>query len=688
MVRRIPNSRFLIFIAIFFFASFLGPGRLFSQTREISVKVLADEELREEPGWKDLTESCLSQVSSEFERLFGIRFRVIEFEDWTSNDRARSLETLAEELDARADKGRADILLAFTAQKNLDQSFFGYSLFKEGLVLSQYSANTSALVKTLKHEFGHLFGAVHVADAASVMDYFVQGSQFDSLNIQAVDLARERSFQTIDFPLPKKNRLKAIALYERICGDIRMSQTQGRSEEGITPAIRGVWGENWRDYTFYLDDAFLMLAHLHLENKDHDKTIATCQAALKINPANIETQNLMGIALRRKGLIEQAIEKYQDILRQKPGHPKVHYNLGIAYAKLGDLNAALSEYEKAIELKPNFTEAHNNLGEVQLRLGRIEDAEKELAQAVSLCSEYPLAHSNLAEVFCRKKDYKAAWAEAEKAIAMNPEIPDPYNIIGNIYHQQGRDEEAVKAYHKALSLDPGYEKAYFNLGICCFDEDRVGEAKKYFLKALEINRNFAEAHASLGYCLLREKNADQAIAEIERAQKLGFRPAKTHINLGAAYLQKGLIERAISEVEKALEIDPGSAMAYNNLGIAYMKKGMVKAAMDQFSKASQMDPKYKDPFFNLGNIYFQAGNLNQALDCYLQADRLGPNDGSLLNNIAVVYFEKAEYELSLSYVDKALAAGFKVHPDFLNELKKKIKGDSSAQSVQSRRSCC
>ena len=61
------------------------------------------------------------------------------------------------------------------------------------------------------------------------------------------------------------------------------------------------------------------------------------------------------------------------------------------------------------------------------------------------------------------------------------------------------------------------------------------------------------------------------------------------------------------------------------------------------------------------------------LDCYLKADKLGPNDGPLLNNIAVIYFEKGAYALSLSYVDKALTAGFKVHPDFLNEVKKKIK---------------
>jgi tetratricopeptide (TPR) repeat protein len=659
-------------ITVFLFLSVLNSPALFSQTRLINVKVFGDEELRLRPGWEMVTERCLSQVSSEFEREFGIKFVIEEYGIWDSDDNAHSLEMLAEQLDAQVNKGPADILLAFTGQKNLDPSYFGYSLFKEGLILSQYSEDTPVLVRALTHEFGHLFGAVHVPDPESVMDYFVQSSRFDALNIQAVELSRERPFKTIDFPIPKKNRARAIELYEKICEVIRIARARAKAGWETAAGIKGVRGENGVRDTFYLDDAHLMLAQLYLENKEYDKTIATCRVALTINPDNIETENLLGVAFRRMGRTEEAIEKYRDILKQRPRHSRVYYNLGIAYSKRGESEAALAAYQKACELKPNFAEAHNNLGDIYLRLNRVEDAERELHKAISLYDGYALALSNLAEVMCRKKDYPSALAEAERAVALNPEIPDPYNIIGNIHHQQGRNEEAVKDYFKALSLDPGYEKAYFNLGVCYLDQDHPEKGKEYLLKALEIDKSFAEAHASLGYCLIRENKPAAAISEIALAQKLGFRPAKTYINLSSAYLQNGEIDQAVAAAEKAIELDPDSALAYNNLGVARAKKGMVEDAVRHFQKAVDLDRQGKDARVNLGNIYFQSGRLDRALELYSQAVKLDPTDGTIYNNMAVIYFQKKDYSLSLEYVKRAQSLGFKVHPDFLQELLKKI----------------
>jgi tetratricopeptide (TPR) repeat protein len=682
MNRRLSEKRRSGFLAALLFVAGLSPLRLFPQTRDIGAKIIGDEEFRKNPEWKLRAETCLNIASADFERLFGIRILVRKFEDWHSDRSAKSLETLADDLDAHFDKENFDVLLAFTAQGTLDKSYTGYSVFREGIILLKNTDDLPILAKTLEHELGHIFGAVHVADPSSVMDYFMQGDNFDSLNAQLIALHRERLFNTVDFPTPKKNRARAIGIYEQISHSIRNAIGQIKPEGDLHPAVQGILtqariigvrGEDGKRDPFYLDDAYVLLAQLCLETKEYDQAIEACQAALKINPKNLETQNIMGIALRRKGLVDEAIDKYRSILAEKPSHSRVFYNMGIAYAKKADLESAQSAYAKAIELKPNFAEAHNNLGELYLRLGKSEDAEKEFLCAITAGAEFPLAHSNLAEVYCRNKDFDKAKAEAEKAIAMNPELPDPYNILGNIDHQKGKTDEAIKKYRQALSLDPGYEKAYFNLGICYFDRDELGEAKKNILKALEINKNFPEAHASLGYCLLRENKIDEAIAEIKLGNSLGFRSAKTYVNLSFAYLQKGMIDQAIEEAERAIELDPGQATAFNNLGIAYAKKKLLQKAAEQFQRAIDVDPNSKEALFNLGSLMFQAGKLDQALEFYLTAAKLDPNNGGLFNNIAVVYFQKGEYPLAWKYAQKAQASGFRVQPAFLDELKGKIK---------------
>jgi tetratricopeptide (TPR) repeat protein len=661
-------------------ASALAPYYLFSQVREIRAKILADEECRQDPGWQLKIKDCLSGASSDFERWLGIRVVAWKYEAWESDDAAGSLETLAQELDAHADKENADVLLAFTAQENLDRGHVGYSLFLEGMILSRYDRDLRALARILKHELGHLFGGVHVADPGSVMDPFLQGDSFDGLNKEGMALWRERLFNTVDFPLPKKMLAGAIVHYEKICRSIQTSLVQGASHEDIPQPFGNIFAEakirgvvaagGGRDF-FLLDDAFVMLAQLYLEARGYDRAIQTCRTALSINPGNLETQSILGVAFRRMGLIDQAIEKYSAILEARPCQPKVLYNLGIAYGKKTDLDAAQSSYRRAIELKPNFAEAHNNLGETYLRQGRVGEAEAEFLTAVSILPEFPLARANLAEVYYQKKDYDRSQAEAEKAIAMNPELPDPHNILGNILHRRGRTEEAAREYRQALRLDPGYEKAYFNLGICFFERNQMREAKDLFIKALEINKNFAEARASLGYCLLRENKTDEAITEIKMGQSLGFDSAASHINLSFAYLQKGMTDQAVLEAEKAVALDPDQAAAFNNLGIAYAKGGRAQEAAQQFHRALEIDPNNRDALFNLACLYFQAGNLDRALELYLAAARLSQNSGLIFNNIAVIYFRKGAYELAWSYARKAQESGYEVQPQFLSELQER-----------------
>jgi tetratricopeptide (TPR) repeat protein len=657
------------------------PVLVFSQVREVSAKILADEEFRRDPGWKTVAENCLCEASADFERLFGIRMIIRGYENWASDNSAKSLDALAEDVDAHFDKHDFDLLLVMTAQENRDETLVGYTLFKEGIVFLKVTGDRPAMLRTLKHELGHVFGAVHVSDPDSVMNCFVQGDSFDALNERVIALNRERSFNSVDFPIPKHVRTQAVRVYEQIARAVRMSLMQDRQVPQLHPQaggvfsearLAGVLGDDGRGDPFYLDDVFVVLAQLYIESKDYDKAIQACEAALKISPKNLETQNIMGIALRREGLIDQAVEKYAGILREKPRHPRVLYNLGIACAKRGDLESARSAYAKAIEFKPNFAEAHNNLGETFLRLGTVEDAEKEFLTAASLFPGFSLAHSNLAEVLCQRKDFDRSKAEAEKAIALDPESPAARNVLGHIYYQQGKTEEAMQKYREALSLDPHYEKAYYNLGACHFDLNQVEEAKKDFEKALEVNPNFAEALASLGYCLLREHKIEEAIARIERARALGLRSAKACVNLSFAYLEKGLPDQAIREAEAAIKLDARQAPAFNNLGIAYMTEGMPERAAEQFEKALELDPNNKEALFNLGNCCFESGKTDRALGLYLKGAGIDQANGALLNNIAVIYFRKGEYALSWKYVQKAQAAGFKIHPDFLSQLRQKM----------------
>jgi Flp pilus assembly protein TadD len=637
--------------------------------REISVRALIDEGLGHDPRLEDAFRESFAAASRELEEAAAVRLHLIGVEDWSSKGSLHTLESLADDLDAHREPEGADVLLTLTGRKDLEAGLSGFSMFKEGLVVVRLSPDRQALTRTLLHEFGHLLGAVHVAESASVMSYDSQSLHFDRLNIQAMELGRSRTFHTVAFPIPRDLLARAASVYETIAATVRLSLAQDRDGRAASGARLRLGERSGR----HLDDVYVMLAQVYLETREYEKMASACRSGLAINSRDLELQMLLGISMRRMGRVEEAIDQYREVLKRDPKLADVHYNLGIAYAKLGRRDEARVEYQAALALKPNRAEVHHNLGELLLRMDDLDGAEREIRRAITLCGEYPLAHSNLAELLCRRGRYDEALAEADRAAAQDPGLPDPENIRGNIFRRLGRDEEAVEAYRKAIVLDPAYDKAYFNLGVCLLDGDCLEEAGTQFLKALELNPNFAEARADLGYCRLRAGDPDRAIAELERAQKLGLNSVKVHINLGSAYLLKGQADKAVREARAALDLDPGSALAHNNLGLALHALGRGAEAADHFLRAIGLDASYRDPLFNLASLRFQAGDPAAALDLYLKAEPLGRPDGALLNNIAVLLFRKGEYGRSWTYVQKARAAGFKVHPDFLEELKKKIK---------------
>jgi tetratricopeptide (TPR) repeat protein len=629
-VKGSPGNRGAIAIVLVFVVI----GAAAAETRTVTVNILTDSAFRKDPAWQLKAESCLKAAALELERIADLRFEIVGHAEWLSPLETVAVEKIARDLDNRYPKNRADILLAILGVERLGQTFYGYALFQEAIVVLTYPPSAPPPVRTLRHELGHLFGAVHVPVTDSVMNYFVPQSRFDDLNAKAVAAGRDRSFNRIESVFPHDARLALAAVYEEICEAIRTQIETGMPRLGFKALV----DEAGRRDLSFLDDVFVALAQVRLDEKEYSRVLESCEEALKLNPGNWDTQNLVGIALRRMGRVDEAIARYKDILKANPDFPRVLYNLGIALAKNGDLASARAAYERAIALKPNFAEAHNNLGEIRLRLGDLGIAESEIREALKIQPRFPLALSNLAEVMFRKKDFGAAADLAGQASALDATLPDPWNVLGNIRHQEGRTDEAIAAYEKALALDRRHEKVHYNLGLCLFETGRADEAELHFATALNIEPAFAEARASYGSCLLKRKRLDEGIREIEEALRLGYGSASAFLNLSTAFVQKGDFGRALAEARRAVE----------------------------------RDPALKDAWTQLGSLLLHEEKAGEALEPFLKAAALDPRDGRVANNLAVCLFRAGDFQKAWEYARKAQALGVVLHPDFVAALKAKV----------------
>ncbi|MDI3492170.1 MAG: hypothetical protein PWP17_52 [Desulfomicrobiaceae bacterium] len=81
----------------------------------------------------------------------------------------------------------------------------------------------------------------------------------------------------------------------------------------------------------------------------------------ELSSADVETFNLLGLALRRQGRWREAVAEYRRALAVEPGHPVVLYNMALAYAEGGAFADAASALEDALQAAPHLAQENPNV---------------------------------------------------------------------------------------------------------------------------------------------------------------------------------------------------------------------------------------------------------------------------------------------------------------------------------------
>jgi tetratricopeptide (TPR) repeat protein len=124
--------------------------------------------------------------------------------------------------------------------------------------------------------------------------------------------------------------------------------------------------------------------------------------ALKVTENNAFAHNGLGVALDKKGRIDEAIRQLQEALRLNPDNADVHYNLGVAFFQRGRTAEAIHQFQETIRLKPYHAEAYNNLGTALGLQGQTDEAIRQFQEALRLKPDYADARKNLEIVLATK----------------------------------------------------------------------------------------------------------------------------------------------------------------------------------------------------------------------------------------------------------------------------------------------
>lgn len=187
--------------------------------------------------------------------------------------------------------------------------------------------------------------------------------------------------------------------------------------------------------------------------------------ATSVTEGNYLAHLNLGVALEKRGRLDEALEHHREALRLKPGDPHILAATGFDLYRMGKLAESVPYLLSSLAAKPGNAEAQNNLGVVYARQGLTREAVPRFRQAISVVPDYATAHLNLADALAGGGDCAAALPHYLRALNLGVETPLLHYNIGVCLESLGRPDEAAARYREALRLKPDFAEARDNLAV-------------------------------------------------------------------------------------------------------------------------------------------------------------------------------------------------------------------------------
>lgn len=263
------------------------------------------------------------------------------------------------------------------------------------------------------------------------------------------------------------------------------------------------------------------LGKAYSAKRDYERAVFHLEKALKQNPDDPESTELLGFTYYLLGRWQQAIPLLERLHSPHPGpNVTLFYMLGIAYVKDNQYDRARAAFANAFSLPPDSPQARLILGQMFLPHQLEAKAIPELQHALVKDSRLPMAHYILGEIYRAKSQLQLALEEFEKERQVNPGLWLVYWRIGDIYARLENWDEAERALRQALLLNQDFVGPYILLGKMELKKGNAELARGYLERAVKMDPSDYSAHYLLGTTYKRLGREADAAREFGLSESL------------------------------------------------------------------------------------------------------------------------------------------------------------------------
>ena len=376
----------------------------------------------------------------------------------------------------------------------------------------------------------------------------------------------------------------AIASYQEA---LRLAPHNVKAEVGLAQAYRGV--HNFDEAKRILEQArrehpknaapLVVFGDLDIELQTYDAAITHLNAALALDPADVDARNRLAVAYKAKGDATNALAQIAKLLARDPKNALAHYTRAEIYSDHNQDSLALIDAQKVVELQP----------------------------------ENPRGRVLLAKILVRAPA-AAAGDEAKKRCAKAVDALEPLSQSGS----QSPDSETLFLLSRAYR--------------CAGQDDKAQETLAAFEKSSQNDRSTNENKTQAKHLvqqadeLAMKNDFAGSLALLNQAIAMDPTYAATYSQLAKLYYSAGDIEKASDAIAQALAREPYHPEYLYVQGKILEKQSKLDDALAAFQKTTLVNPKESDAYFEIGAIYQQRGDRPHALAAYKKAVELSPDD--------------------------------------------------------------
>jgi tetratricopeptide (TPR) repeat protein len=309
---------------------------------------------------------------------------------------------------------------------------------------------------------------------------------------------------------------------------------------------------------------------------------------------------------QRRGMINEAISAYEQVMATGVNSPAAHFNLGLLYQDKLRFEDAIKEFEFAVKDQEYRLASHFSLGECYRARGNIDKATEHFINVLKIVDLGTVQHNQadrLIELYENLAESLTAKGEVDQATGFANALVDFLSHKGwedKVKEARGRLNAISDAGLMTLGdmLTAGSEQVLESLFLSQEYARRgmFDTAVEEAYRAIQLSPDYLPAHVQLGDVLGKQGWRDTA--------------ARKFIVVGETYQVRGDANGAMIAYGRAVEFTPLDLSIRGRLIELQKRHGQIDRALEQYMA--------------MGEAYYQLAQVDKARETYQEALKLAP----------------------------------------------------------------